>query len=403
MNTFDELLYQIDGEDTFESEFSSFLTDDDSMYAEGANKVVDVTVDKFKSLIEKAKKVDKRLIIAIAAAATLAASIVAIIRHNTADKRNKAKLDKAMTKINELANESKVKEKRLAKEIKKAETLIAKLHMGEKLQRRKDIHGRDENGNNIGLANDRRNKIREKFTKTAYKKHLNREDFKQGLSAQYNSDKKLQALKNEYFGLEHLINDCVSYVEKLNELKSQYNIGATKESVYSGDFSEYSNIMESAMDKFLDDEISFGQLVTVSGKAAEKYGVFDESYEFNTDDDEHDDEYTEDYTEYENILDAICEKYNNNEISPDEALYLIEKASDKYLDDDDDYLEYADNDTEYNEEYNRLVDAICEKYNNNEISPDDTILLLEKAAERYSVDETEDETDDLIDSMLNDD
>ena len=395
MNTFDELLYQIDGEDTFESEFSSFLTDDDSMYAEDANKVVDVTVAKFKSLIEKAKKVDKKILIAIAAAAALTASIVAIIRHNTSDKTKKAKLNKAMNALVKAADASKVKEKKMRRLITNAEKWVNKVNPEKLKEQQQEI---------LSKKGARSDKIYDKNEKYFRKKNLRPDTFAAAMGKKINSDKTIKELNERYSILQKSIEECERYIFVINELKSQYNNGQpTKESVYSGDFSEYSNIMETAVENFIDDEISFGQLVTVSGKAAEKYGVFDESYDFDTDD--YDDEYTEDYTEYEDILDAICEKFDNDEISSDEALYLIEKASDKYLDDDDDYLECADDDTEKcNEEYSRLVDAICEKFNNDEISADDTILLLEKAAERYSVDETSvDETDDLLDSMLNDD
>lgn len=172
----------------------------------------------------------------------------------------------------------------------------------------------------------------------------------------------------------------------------------------AGMFAEYSNFIESATDKFFESEISFEQLCTLNGKAIEKYGdiMINEA--------------TSVPDEYDLIMDAICEKFNNNKISIEQAVLLMEKAGDKYLDEsyeeddfeeddfDDQLLMTAEESADYNAEYERLVDAICEKYNNNEISADDTILLLEKAVDKYSIDySSNDLYDDTYEESSDDD
>ena len=118
--------------------------------------------------------------------------------------------------------------------------------------------------------------------------------------------------------------------------------------------------------------------------------------------------------EYDLIMDTICEKFNNDEISVEQAVLLMEKAGDKYLDEsyeesldddaDDQLLMAAEESADYNAEYERLVDAICEKFNNDEISADDTILLLEKAVDKYSIDySSNDLYDDTYEESSDDD
>ena len=174
--------------------------------------------------------------------------------------------------------------------------------------------------------------------------------------------------------------------------------------VESDKYSEYANFMETSTDKFLSGDISFDQYCVLSSKAIEKYGdiMINEA--------------TSVPDEYDLIMDAICEKFNNNKISIDQAVLLMEKAGDKYLDEsyeeddfeeddfDDQLLMTAEESADYNAEYERLVDAICEKYNNNEINADDTILLLEKAVDKYSIDYSSDDLyDDTYEESSDDD
>lgn len=97
---------------------------------------------------------------------------------------------------------------------------------------------------------------------------------------------------------------------------------------------------------------------------------------------------------YMKLASQICEKYADDEISTDQAVALFEKASDKYLtestvdafdfnfgDDSDslfDTMESADD-----EMYNKVVDAICEKYNDDEITSEQAVALMEKAVDKY--------------------
>lgn len=196
-----------------------------------------------------------------------------------------------------------------------------------------------------------------------------------------------------------------SKFRKLVVRKSSYGESVSDMDIYidASMFTEYSNFIESATDKFFENEISFEQLCTLNGKAIEKYGdiMINEA--------------TSVPDEYDLIMDAICEKFNNNKISIEQAVLLMEKAGDKYLDEpyeeslddddsDDQLLMAAEESADYNAEYERLVDAICEKYNNNEISADDTILLLEKAVDKYSIDYSSDDLyDDTYEESSDDD
>ena len=173
--------------------------------------------------------------------------------------------------------------------------------------------------------------------------------------------------------------------------------------VESDKYSEYANFMETSTDKFLSGDISFDQYCVLSSKAIEKYGdiMINEA--------------TSVPDEYDLIMDTICEKFNNDEISVEQAVLLMEKAGDKYLDEsyeeslgdddfDDQLLMDVEESADYNAEYERLVDAICEKFNNDEISADDTILLLEKAVDKYSIDySSNDLYDDTYEESSNDD
>jgi len=169
-------------------------------------------------------------------------------------------------------------------------------------------------------------------------------------------------------------------------------------------YDEYANFIENATDNFIESKISFDQYCVLSSKAIEKYGdvLMNEA--------------TSVPDEYDLIMDAICEKFNNNKISVEQAVLLMEKAGDKYLDEsyeedafeeddfDDQLLMAAEESADYNAEYERLVDAICEKYNNNEINADDTILLLEKAVDKYSIDYSSDDLyDDTYEESSDDD
>lgn len=235
-----------------------------------------------------------------------------------------------------------------------------------------------------------------------------------------NSSKAAKNIKNisdyAFTDNDHLRYDNNEFQTKANGKNSKFRKLAVRKSSYDESvsdidiyidasmFTEYSNFIESATDKFFENEISFDQLCTLNGKAIEKYGdiMINEA--------------TSVPDEYDLIMDAICEKFNNNKISIDQAVLLMEKAGDKYLDEsyeeddfeeddfDDQLLMAAEESANYNAEYERLVDAICEKYNNNEINPDDTILLLEKAADKYSIDYSSDDLyDDTYEESSDDD
>ena len=168
-------------------------------------------------------------------------------------------------------------------------------------------------------------------------------------------------------------------------------------------YDEYANFIENATDNFIESKISFDQYCVLSSKAIEKYGdvLMNEA--------------TSVPDEYDLIMDTICEKFNNDEISVEQAVLLMEKAGDKYLDEsyeeslgdddfDDQLLMDVEESADYNAEYERLVDAICEKFNNDEISADDTILLLEKAVDKYSIDYSSDDLyDDTYEESSDDD
>jgi exonuclease VII small subunit len=81
-------------------------------------------------------------------------------------------------------------------------------------------------------------------------------------------------------------------------------------------------------------------------------------------------------SEYDDFMENAVTEYLDNNISFTELCALSAKALQKF--DDSSYYESA-----YDDEYSRVVDSICEKYNANKIDADETVVLLEKAAEKY--------------------
>ena len=73
---------------------------------------------------------------------------------------------------------------------------------------------------------------------------------------------------------------------------------------------------------------------------------------------------------YDSMIDAICEKYNNDEIDATTCVALMERAAERYMSDGED-------------KYSNAVTAISESFVNDEIDEDTCNALLERAAEKY--------------------
>lgn len=90
---------------------------------------------------------------------------------------------------------------------------------------------------------------------------------------------------------------------------------------------------------------------------------------------------------YDNLVDAICEKYNDDQIDAETCIKLMERAAERYaVVNTDEVMEDADE--SYTEgtscsEYERAVGIITEKCASGEINVEICTELLERAAERY--------------------
>lgn len=82
---------------------------------------------------------------------------------------------------------------------------------------------------------------------------------------------------------------------------------------------------------------------------------------------------------YDRLVDTICEKYNNDEIDANTCVALLERASERYAT----YEEQDDCDV-HETTYEDAVEAITERYMNGEIDEDDSVALLERAADLYA-------------------
>ena len=83
-----------------------------------------------------------------------------------------------------------------------------------------------------------------------------------------------------------------------------------------------------------------------------------------------------------NVVSKICEKYSENEINDDQAVALVEKAHERFLSDNE-YISTESATSSNNSEYNKVVDAICEKFNDDDINASQAVALMEKAIDTY--------------------
>ena len=83
-----------------------------------------------------------------------------------------------------------------------------------------------------------------------------------------------------------------------------------------------------------------------------------------------------------NVVSKICEKYSESEINDDQAVTLVEKAYERFVSDDE-YVSTEGVTSSDNSEYNKVIDAICEKFNDNDIDAPQAVALMEKAIDRY--------------------
>jgi len=96
---------------------------------------------------------------------------------------------------------------------------------------------------------------------------------------------------------------------------------------------------------------------------------------------------------YMNIVSTICEKYNNGDIDDEQGATLIEKAKDRCFDESESLSIFDDIDTDYDltesyydedtSKFDEVVDAICEKFTDDEIDADQAVALMEKAADKF--------------------
>lgn len=83
-----------------------------------------------------------------------------------------------------------------------------------------------------------------------------------------------------------------------------------------------------------------------------------------------------------NVVSKICEKYSESEINDDQAVTLVEKAYERFVSDDE-YVSTEGVTSSDNSEYNKVIDAICEKFNDDDIDASQAVALMEKAIDTY--------------------
>ena len=430
MSIFDELMSKVDDnydEPTFESEFDSLLNsinNEDTMYEAETNekKSNQISPEEVAEIKAKAKKVKKAIVAALAVLATI------LVVHHVVSNRSANGAEIARLK-SELAAEKRSKDKNNAK-IKELENKIAELKAeNEKVNSDNKKMTKELNGVKADKLQQELNDIKQKID-AGVKKSGNRsnctpewaKDMNKLFDKAYslisqvqklrgNGRKSMQAAKSDINWLNAAKNQSaqnlgkrqLNYVNGNKNLKAladkkDYELEIENESsmddmIKFNDYQSYVEFMENASTKCIDDEISFNELLILTEKAIDRFGEIVYDGDMITE--------SEIPEEYEQIMEIICEKFDNNDITLEEAVLLMEKAGDKYLEstDEDDYTDFdgmtseefesaLENDdygnddvtTEsYDSRFNRIVDAICERYNNNEITPDDTVLLLEKA------------------------
>ena len=80
---------------------------------------------------------------------------------------------------------------------------------------------------------------------------------------------------------------------------------------------------------------------------------------------------------YDNLVDAICEKYNDDQIDAETCIKLMERAAERYA-----VAETADEEV-VESAYDKAVNLITEKFISDEIDEETCQALLERAVERY--------------------
>ena len=437
MSIFDELMSKVDDnyDTTFESEFDSLLNgiNEDTMYEAETDgkKNNQISPEEVAEIKAKAKKVKKAIVAALAVLATI------LVVHRVASNRGANRAEIARLKM-ELAAEKRKRDDSDGKndaKIKEIENKIAKLQAESKKSKsdieamksdnnrmKKELNGinidklqkeLDDINKQIGLGVQESNKDpnictvdwAKKMNKLFDKAYANISKIQKlkgtNKSVKIAKDKiaKLNAQKEKVKkNLKALQLGTVVDDKNLNALafKKDYELeeeSSMDDMIEFNDYQSYVEFMENASTKCIDDEISFDELLILTEKAIDRFGEIVYEGDVTTE--------SEIPEEYEQIMNIICEKFDNDDITVEEAVLLMEKAGDKYLGSTEEY-DYTDFDgmtseefenalendddgddgttTEsYDSRYNRIVDAICEKFNNDEITADDTVLLLEKA------------------------
>ena len=83
---------------------------------------------------------------------------------------------------------------------------------------------------------------------------------------------------------------------------------------------------------------------------------------------------------YDNLVDAICEKYNDDQIDAETCIKLMERAAERYAVAD---TTYEDAGEVVESAYDKAVNLITEKFISDEIDEETCQALLERAVERY--------------------
>lgn len=302
MSTFDELMNQLNYEDdTFESELLSLIDNDYSMYSEA--DIDEDAVTNAKKVYNKAKKIKKACIIALGLLAAIIAG-AAIYKKVQKDKIKRDAYHKAGMMYGNSNKEKKWLEDR--EKEKRVGQYVAGLQEAEKYK------------GQLTPAVKKLEKVINNYPKIA-------KSGKDGLYNKWLSSAKTQL--NECSDLLKKIIDLGGTFDdrKINSLTDRLSeivrneeqlkmIAASGDTVVSG----YNDFMENAVTEYLDDNISFTELCALSAKALQKFD--DSSYNESAYNDE-----------YSRIVDSICEKYNNDELSPDDTVLLLEKAAEKYL------------------------------------------------------------------------
>ena len=449
MSIFDELMSKVDdnyNEPTFESEFDSLLNgiDEDTMYEAGTNekKNNQISPEEVAEIKAKAKKVKKAIVAALAVLATIlvvhhvvsnrSANGAEIARLKSAlaaekrgrkdgDDKNNAKIKELENKIAELqAENDKVKseKRKLENDNKKMTKELNGINADKLEQQLKDIKQKIDDGVKLSNTPSKCTPAWAKDMNTLFDKAYKLISQVQKLRG--TGRNSVKAAKDDIDWLNTQKNQARHNLGKrryntavgdkdLKTLADKDDYKFKKESsmddmIEFTDYQSYVEFMENASTKCIDDEISFNELLILTEKAIDRFGEIVYDGDMITE--------SEIPEEYEQIMNIICEKFDNDDITVEEAVLLMEKAGDKYLGStyEDDYTDFdgmtseefesaLENDDDgddgattesYDSRFNRIVDAICEKFNNDEITADDTVLLLEKAnnifTERYSRD-----------------